>query len=1072
MLRTTSILLLILIASSAPAAVFYADPTAVGASNGMSWEDAFNDLQAAVDAASAAGGGEVWAADGTYSADPPSGPTDSFEALDPDAVDILGQEADLFFTRPGGGVSKCHIVCVYTRSDVTRPTPSIHFPATTERDTFASRLSDLLAGRGDLLLSVAHPSVSGYEVSAQDLAAAVNARALHAIEIRDTVGDIAKWDYVLAHLDDQAGGCNKIVWALRPDDMHTLTEVDYVSTGVTMGSIPTLAQDPVYGDRRTAFADMIRRGSFVYLPPNSKCGIPSYSLESSGGTASYMQVSVHLDNIGGAQSANIRFYGCDSATGSTPGTLLFSAPLTLNSDNTVSFHLTSNGRADGQPLTPEQKANIKYIRPTITWLGESSRAAYLMPVRIRSNGDWWNGPDHELVGAQAVIGPSPYPIGGTDTGETVYFNTHCHTTASDGDSSPADMRARYWENYGGLGPDKPRFTIVTDHNRTTPFTIPVGAVAEMKPWVSLYGGFAGWETAREQRNWSANRSVIRGCKGNRCVTADGSDWLFGRNITIDGFTMENGDPAPNYGGGVYAAMTALSLANCMFTSNSAGSGGGLCASMQAPTSIINCVFTGNVSGSYSDGGGAVSCLGSTVTLTGCTLSGNSAQSGGAVSVRATLVVLKESTITSNSASDGAGVHVAAGRMEMAGCSIGANTAAGDGGGLLFIDSSGAFDRCVVQDNIAGRGAGMYSRASTPIVRNSVFSGNRAEGSSGRGGGIYSDGDASGGSYVFNTIAENLAAEGGGICHAGSYATFANNIVAFNAGGIYSHQSHATTRSNDVYGNSTDYAGCEPGLGDISADPLFADRASRDYRLSYGSPCIDAATSALPNLPHQDMEGQYRTWGSGADIGMDEFWPLSGSARQAADGETLFWPQAIVTAAFEGFFYVESDDRAYGIRVDRSEHGMLPGQRADVSGTARTSDDGERYIDAVSVIPHGTGSVKPLLLTNRLIGGAEWRFDPGSASGQEGIAGAFGQNNLGLLISTTGRVTYALSDRFYIDDGCGLLDVSGPIGIRVLPYGQNVPSVGSYVRVTGVSSCYSDGEGLRRLIRATDVVTRQ
>ena len=42
--------------------------------------------------------------------------------------------------------------------------------------------------------------------------------------------------------------------------------------------------------------------------------------------------------------------------------------------------------------------------------------------------------------------------------------------------------------------------------------------------------------------------------------------------------------------------------------------------------------------------------------------------------------------------------------------------------------------------------------------------------------------------------------------------------------------------NDLWGNDLDYLGCEPGLHDIAADPLFCTPAAGDYRLNANSPC--------------------------------------------------------------------------------------------------------------------------------------------------------------------------------------------------------------------------------------------
>ena len=59
--------------------------------------------------------------------------------------------------------------------------------------------------------------------------------------------------------------------------------------------------------------------------------------------------------------------------------------------------------------------------------------------------------------------------------------------------------------------------------------------------------------------------------------------------------------------------------------------------------------------------------------------------------------------------------------------------------------------------------------------------------------------------------------------------------------------------NDVYGNQMgDYSGCEPGEGDISADPLFVDAANGDYHLSDYSSCIGAGIMT-PDVPDTDIK---------------------------------------------------------------------------------------------------------------------------------------------------------------------------------------------------------------------------
>lgn len=55
--------------------------------------------------------------------------------------------------------------------------------------------------------------------------------------------------------------------------------------------------------------------------------------------------------------------------------------------------------------------------------------------------------------------------------------------------------------------------------------------------------------------------------------------------------------------------------------------------------------------------------------------------------------------------------------------------------------------------------------------------------------------------------------------------------------------------------------------------------------------------------------------------------------------------AVVSAAFDGFFYLEADDRSSGIRVQLPNHGLQIGMRANAAGPIKTNENGERYIEA-------------------------------------------------------------------------------------------------------------------------------
>ncbi|MDH7601366.1 MAG: VCBS repeat-containing protein [Armatimonadota bacterium] len=75
------------------------------------------------------------------------------------------------------------------------------------------------------------------------------------------------------------------------------------------------------------------------------------------------------------------------------------------------------------------------------------------------------------------------------------------------------------------------------------------------------------------------------------------------------------------------------------------------------------------------------------------------------------------------------------------------------------------------------------------------------------------------------------------------------------------------------------------------------------------------------------------------------------AKQLPDGTGIVLPRTVVSAVFDGFFYVQSEHRTSGIRVDLPNHGRKVGERVDVRGIIKTHTHGERYIEASAVTLH-------------------------------------------------------------------------------------------------------------------------
>ncbi|MEI6914278.1 MAG: SUMF1/EgtB/PvdO family nonheme iron enzyme, partial [Armatimonadota bacterium] len=323
---------------------------------------------------------------------------------------------------------------------------------------------------------------------------------------------------------------------------------------------------------------------------------------------------------------------------------------------------------------------------------------------------------------------------------------------------------------------------------------------------------------------------------------------------------------------------------------------------------------------------------------------------------------------------------------------------------------------------------------------------------------------------------------------------------YNAGTIYHHLNMGWTGSQDVWYNLPDinsspaYDGVDGVIYNInktSTGEIISGRVLDDIGLPVaGVPVTAQATGggiyqvltnargiyALDKLPSATVftvsidligyeplvrtvsTGISATQGSttGNNWGIDFTLVPKRITKLLEDAADVGIRHGAVSAAFSGFFYIEADDRSCGIRVESPGHALQPGMRADVIGKMRTDGDGERYIEALSAVRNGSGTVKPLMLTNRALGGAA--FTGGTTIGQAGVKDGEGLNNIGLLISTTGQLTYVdpAGAFVYVNDGSNLNDgnalgsgCTAVLGVRALVTGD-LP-LDAYAAVTGIST---------------------
>lgn len=413
----------------------------------------------------------------------------------------------------------------------------------------------------------------------------------------------------------------------------------------------------------------------------------------------------------------------------------------------------------------------------------------------------------------------------------------------------------------------------------------------------------------------------------------------------------------------------------------------------------------------------------------------------------------------------------------------------NGGGITCQYSSAPL---VAYNVISGTSSGIFCDSSSPTIMATVISDCGTgiylnyESSPDISGCVISTSGASGIYASFycapnitnNTIVGN--ATNGIECFKLSSPSVSNNIVAFNGTGITSAGAPALTSNCFYTPGGSDYSGVTPGAGDINANPLFVNRAGGDYHLLAGSPCIDAGSDAqVPSWLLTDLDGAPRISGPHVDMGAFEFQAASvADARGSKDGAEVSLSGVTVTAAWPDVFYVEQPDRACGIRVSRAAHGLQVGQTAAVTGTMATTADGERMIEASAASATSGEQLAALGMKLGSLGGsATPDYLPSAGTGQQGVAGGTGLNNIGLLVKVFGTVQHVDSAGgfFVVSDGSRVSDAEGRAGVRVVAPGL-IPSglaPGEFTAVTGISSCCSAGGVLysRILVRSPADIVR-
>ncbi len=410
------------------------------------------------------------------------------------------------------------------------------------------------------------------------------------------------------------------------------------------------------------------------------------------------------------------------------------------------------------------------------------------------------------------------------------------------------------------------YTPTTDADPTISF--------QLKSGVALYGGFAGGETLRIQRNFMANVTILSGAISSSCysyhvVTGSGVT----NTAVLDGFTVTGGTASAlssphDVGGGMYSNGGSPTLKNVTFSDNLATAGGGMYNENSSNPTLSSVTFISNWAMA---GGGMFNDNKSSPALTNVTFVRNI---GGGM----------DNNLYSN--------------PSLTNVTFISNTAAGYGGGMANYNTSSPtlMNVAFVSNTASDYGGGMYNRNSNPTLTNVTFSGNSA---SYDGGGMYNE--SSNPTLTNVTFSANSAAVSGGAMHNdnGSSPTLTNVTLSGNwagntGGAMFNYLAISPTITNTIiWGNSapnspqiSDFppgsivlidhsvvqGGYTGGTQIITADPRLGPLgywggATQTVPLLPGSSAIDAGDDT--HCPATDQRGVPRPQGAHCDIGAIE-----------------------------------------------------------------------------------------------------------------------------------------------------------------------------------------------------------
>ena len=402
----------------------------------------------------------------------------------------------------------------------------------------------------------------------------------------------------------------------------------------------------------------------------------------------------------------------------------------------------------------------------------------------------------------------------------------------------------------------------------------VNATFQLKNGVALYGGFAGTESLRAQRDSLVNVTILSGDSGANdtanpitnisqivpnnsyhVVTGSGTD----ATAILDGFTITAGAANGATGGaGMYNNAGSPTLANLVFMGNIANQGGGMYNSNSSSPTLTNVTFTIHAA---TEGAGMYN-LNSNPVLINVTFTNNNVSSGygGGMYNLNSSPSLTDVVFSSNFAHHGGGVYnVSGSHPTLTDVTFDGNGDSNNqfGGGMYNgLASNPMLTNVVFSNNVSGNsGGGLYNDSSSPTLTNITFTGNSAF----SGGGMVNK-NTSNSTLLNVTFSNNSATVAGGLYNDNSNPTLTNVTFsgnsASNIGGAMSGFNASPTLTNVTFsGNSAPTGGA---IGDVGAgsNPII-----KNSILWGNTPATVYNSSGTTTITYSIVEGGYAGTGN-------------------------------------------------------------------------------------------------------------------------------------------------------------------------------------------------------------------